>query len=275
MTQITYNRLSTSSFPSTLDERLSTAKGRNAVIQHINKNSPLPIYYQIEAALKQQIESGLLQPGDLIPSEREFAEAHQISRMTVRQAISNLVNAGYLIRQKGRGTFVANKKIVMQLSGLTSFSEEMEHLGLEPASELLSYQMIAAEMPIANKLGIREGAQIYELKRLRIADEQPLALETVYIPEQLLPGLNQEVAITSLYAFAEASGLDLGRASQTFESRLATKEEAQHLGLSVSSPVLSVEQLTFLATNQPFEYVISAYRGDRYTFTVEMERQRG
>jgi len=244
------------------------------VIQHINKNSPLPIYYQIEAALKQQIENGLLQPGDLIPSEREFAEAHQISRMTVRQAISNLVNAGYLIRQKGRGTFVANKKIVMQLSGLTSFSEEMEHLGLEPTSELLSYQMIAAEMTIANKLGIREGANVYELKRLRIANDQPLALETVYIPEQLLPGLNQEVAITSLYAFAEASGLNLGRASQTFESRLATKEEAQHLGLSVNSPVLSVEQLTFLATNQPFEYVISAYRGDRYTFTVEMERQR-
>jgi len=231
------------------------------VIQHINKNSPLPIYYQIEAALKQQIESGVLQPGDLIPSEREFAEAHQISRMTVRQAISNLVNAGYLIRQKGRGTFVANKKIVMQLSGLTSFSEEMEHLGLEPTSALLSYQIIDASMTIANKLRIREGASVYELKRLRIADEQALALETVYIPEQL-------------YAFAEASGLNLGRASQTFESRLATKEEAGHLGLSTASPVLSVEQLTYLTTEQPFEYVISAYRGDRYTFTVEMERQR-
>jgi len=152
------NRLSACLFPSTLDERLPIAKGRNAVIQHINKNSPLPIYYQIESALKQQIESGVLQPGDLIPSEREFAEAHQISRMTVRQAISNLVNAGYLIRQKGRGTFVANKKIVMQLSGLTSFSEEMEHLGLEPTSALLSYQIIDASMTIANKLRIREGA---------------------------------------------------------------------------------------------------------------------
>jgi len=267
------NRLSACLFPSTLDERLPIAKGRNAVIQHINKNSPLPIYYQIEAALKQQIENGVLQPGDLIPSEREFAEAHQISRMTVRQAISNLVNAGYLIRQKGRGTFVANKKIVMQLSGLTSFSEEMEHLGLEPTSALLSYQIIDASMTIANKLRIREGASVYELKRLRIADEQALALETVYIPEQLLPGLDQDVATASLYAFAEASGLNLGRASQTFESRLATKEEAGHLGLSTASPVLSVEQLTYLATEQPFEYVISAYRGDRYTFTVEMERQ--
>lgn len=151
----------------------------------IDKQSPLPIYYQIEAYLKQQIDDGLLKPGDTLPSEREFSEQFHVSRMTIRQAIMNLVNAGYLSRQKGRGTFVASQKIAMTLSGLTSFSEEIKHRGMRPLSCLLSYEVIPATDRIAQQLSIPNQTPVYEMKRLRLADDHPLALETAYIPVHL------------------------------------------------------------------------------------------
>ncbi len=96
----------------------------------IDKNSPIPIYYQLELQIRQFIESEQLQPGDILPSEREFTEKYNISRMTVRQAINNLVSEGLLYRQKGKGTFIAEQKFEQDLSGLTSFSEDMKNPGL-------------------------------------------------------------------------------------------------------------------------------------------------
>src|SRR3954464_3810159 len=108
----------------------------------INKNSPVPIYHQLEEHIKQQIENGILKEEAIIPSEREYAQMFQISRMTVRQAINNLVSEGYLTRRKGRGTFVTKKKVEQELQGMTSFTEDMLSRGMNPSSTLLSFQII-------------------------------------------------------------------------------------------------------------------------------------
>ena len=110
----------------------------------IDKTSPLPIYYQLVEWIKGLIERGELKPGDSLPSEREYAERFSISRMTVRQAITELVNGGYLYRQKGVGTFVAEKKIEQQLMGLTSFTEDMKSRGMEPSSKLVGFEIVPA-----------------------------------------------------------------------------------------------------------------------------------
>ncbi|WP_215112601.1 MULTISPECIES: GntR family transcriptional regulator [unclassified Exiguobacterium] len=238
----------------------------------IDKQSPLPIYYQIEAYLKQQIDDGLLKPGDTLPSEREFSEQFHVSRMTIRQAIMNLVNAGYLSRQKGRGTFVASQKIAMTLSGLTSFSEEIKHRGMRPLSRLLSYEVIPATDRIAQQLSIPNQTPVYEMKRLRLADDHPLALETAYIPVHLLPDLTQDDATGSIYAYAEQHGLRLKNATQTLEARSAGPEEAKLLTISPNAPVLLIDQRTYLEDGSMFEYSRSLFRGDSYSFTVAMGR---
>ncbi|WP_026826860.1 MULTISPECIES: GntR family transcriptional regulator [Exiguobacterium] len=238
----------------------------------IDKQSPLPIYYQIEAYLKQQIDDGLLKPGDTLPSEREFSEQFHVSRMTIRQAIMNLVNAGYLSRQKGRGTFVASQKIAMTLSGLTSFSEEIKHRGMRPLSRLLSYEVIPATDLIAQQLSIPNQTPVYEMKRLRLADDNPLALETAYIPVHLLPDLTQDDATGSIYAYAEQRGLRLKNATQTLEARSAGPEEAKLLTISPNAPVLLIDQRTYLDDGGMFEYSRSLFRGDSYSLTVAMDR---
>lgn len=238
----------------------------------IDKKSPLPIYYQIEAYLKQQIDTGELQPGESIPSEREYSERYNVSRMTVRQAITNLVNAGYLSRQKGRGTFVASKKITMALSGLTSFTEEIKHRGMRPFSRLLSFETIPASHKIAHKLNVATNTPVYEMKRLRLADEEVLALETAYIPVALLPELTEADATGSIYEFAEQSGLLLKNATQTLEARSAGPVEAKLLTISPNAPVLLIDQRTYLENGDMFEYSRSLFRGDAYSFTVAMER---
>lgn len=112
---------------------------------YINKHSPVPIYHQIEEQLKAMIDKGELQPDMLLPSEREYSETFGISRMTVRQALSNLVSQGYLYRQKGKGTFVSKQKIKQPLQGLTSFSEDMKSRGRKPSSKLLRFEIIKAD----------------------------------------------------------------------------------------------------------------------------------
>ncbi|UYY99230.1 GntR family transcriptional regulator [Peribacillus frigoritolerans] len=239
----------------------------------IDKNSPLPIYFQIEEQIKRKIENGEFQAHDALPSEREYAEQFEISRMTVRQAINNLVNDGYLYRQKGRGTFVADKKLEQQLNGLTSFTEDMKARGLNPSSKLLSFEIIPADKKIASELHISLYAPVYEIKRIRLADDVPMALETVYMSANLIKGLTEEIINLSLYQYVENYvKLKIDYASQTLESSIASELEVTHLAIPKQSPILFIQRNTFLIDGTPLEYVKSAYRADRYKFTINISR---
>ncbi|MBL3645467.1 GntR family transcriptional regulator [Peribacillus frigoritolerans] len=239
----------------------------------IDKNSPLPIYFQIEEQIKRQIENGEFQAHDALPSEREYAEQFEISRMTVRQAINNLVNDGYLYRQKGRGTFVADKKLEQQLNGLTSFTEDMKARGLNPSSKLLSFEIIPADKKIASELHISLYAPVYEIKRIRLADDVPMALETVYMSANLIKGLTEDIINLSLYQYVENYvKLKIDYASQTLESSIASELEVTHLAIPKNSPILFIQRNTFLIDGTPLEYVKSAYRADRYKFTINISR---
>ena len=241
----------------------------------INKSSPVPIYYQLEEIIKDLIEKGELKPGDSLPAEREYAEQFQISRMTVRQALNELVNDGYLYRVKGKGTFVAERKpkIEQALQGLTSFTEDMKARGMKPGSQLLQFEIIQATSLIANQLGIQEYGPVYEMKRIRLADNVPMALETNYISTNFIKGLTEKIVNQSLYSYIEKQlNLKIDYASQVIESSVANELEAEYLNILPGAPIMLIQRNTFLKDGTPVEFVKSTYRADRYKFMIQMNR---
>lgn len=239
----------------------------------IDKQSPIPMYHQIMENLKKQIEDGTLAPDTLIPSEREYAERFGISRMTVRQALSNLVNEGYLYRQKGKGTFVSRKKFEQPLQGLTSFSEDMRQRGLKASSQLIDFKKTACPEHLLPVLQLTNSDAVFELKRIRLANDEPMAIETSYIPERFAGDLTKEHLTGSLYEYIETNtGHVIAHAKQELEANVASKEEAHLLSILAGDPVLSITRTTFFQKDIPFEYVVSVYRGDRYKLIHTMER---
>lgn len=239
----------------------------------INKNSPIPLYYQLEAHIKDLIESGKLIPGDALPPEREYAEKYKISRMTVRQAFTHLVNDGFLYRLQGKGTFVAERKIEQPLQGLTSFTEDMKARGLVPGSQLIKFEIIPANSNIAGHLAILEHGPVYEIKRIRLADGVPMALETNYMSANLIKGLTEQIVNHSLYGYIEGQlNLNINSASQIIESSIASKEEATLLKIAEGAPVMHIQRNTYLDNGTPVEFVKSVYRADRYKFMIQMNR---
>ncbi|MGG0740875.1 GntR family transcriptional regulator [Niallia taxi] len=237
----------------------------------IIKDSHIPIYFQLEMEIKEIVKG--LNPGDPISSEREFSEKYDISRMTVRQAINNLVNEGILVRKRGKGTFVAEQKVEQPLSGLTSFSEDMRSRGLKPLTKILSFQQISSDKNIAAKLKIAEGVPVYEVSRLRLADESPMALEISYLPANIITDLTEDTVHASLYEYIENElNLKISHATQTLESSLAQKSECSILQIEEGDPVLLIERFSYLQNGEAFEYVKSIYRGDRYKFVIDMKR---
>src|SRR5579871_5822943 len=143
----------------------------------IYRNSPVPRYHQLKEILRERIRSGEWKAGDLIPSERELSETYGISRMTARQAITDLVNEGVFYREQGKGTFVTKRKITQQLMRLTGFTEDISARGQHPGTKVLSAQMLPADETTAEKLRVNVGQLIFRLQRLRLADGEPLAVE--------------------------------------------------------------------------------------------------
>ena len=242
----------------------------NAVL---DKQSPIPIYIQIEEQLKQQIQQGDFPIGTAIPSERELTERFGVSRMTVRQSITNLVNDGLLYREKGRGTFVASPKVEQPLNGLTSFTEDMVKRGMVPSSRLIGFEILEPESDIAAYLQLAQGDKVYFVERIRFADDKPMAIERTYLPVERFPDLDQDSFQGSLYAMIEKDHqLTISRATQRMEAGLVKKDDAELLQIKPPAAILMIERISYLAGEQPFEVVRSTYRADRYKFTTDIQR---
>ncbi|HZO71958.1 MAG TPA: GntR family transcriptional regulator [Ktedonobacteraceae bacterium] len=242
----------------------------------IYRNSPLPRYYQLKEILRERIRSGEWKPGSLIPSERELSEKYGISRMTARQAITDLVNEGIFYREQGKGTFVSNRKITQQLIHLTGFTEDIRARGQLPSTKVLSAEMSPADEATAEKLRIEPGTLIFRLQRLRLADDEPLAIEVSQIHfkgcERLL---EEDLEHNSLYRVLESKfGIMLMEADQELEAGLVGNDEAQILNIEPGSPVLFTRRTTYTERNQPIEYARAMYCGHKYTFYTHMKREQ-
>ena len=232
------------------------------------REAPDPLYVQVKAALRAEIDAGRYESNRRLSSERELALRFQVSRMTARQALLELVREGAIYTRVGKGTFVAEAKIDQHLRALTSFSQDMRGRGGTPTSRVLEARVVPASPAIAAALRLLPGADVVVLARLRLADELPLAIETAHLSYRLFPNLlRHDFAATSLYAvLATEYGATLTQAEQTIEASLAQPDELALLQVAAPAAVLRLQRLTFTSEGVPAEYVLSVYRGDRYKF---------
>ncbi len=240
----------------------------------INRSSPLPLYYQLKEVLKAKIESGELRPHERIPSETELVQLFHVSRMTVRQALVELENEGFIRRRQGQGTFVAEPKLRQGLLRLTSFTEDMRARGMRPGARVLEVRLLQAP-ELLPRLKAEPEEEFVKIQRVRLADGEPMALETSFLRRRFCPGIEElDLTDRSLYeTLRERFGLELGWAEQAIEAKLADEYEAEVLRVQVGTPMLLMERTTYLADGStPIEHVRSSYRGDRYQLYVELRR---
>lgn len=240
-----------------------------------DKDSSIPLYIQIKEILKEKIEHNLFNPGDQIPTENELCRLYDVSRITVKQAINSLVTEGYLTRSRGKGTYVKPPKLEQNLAGITSFTEDMIQRGLKPGANLLKCAVESAEPDIVAKLQLGNDIQVFKIERLRTADSQPMAIETIWLPYQLCPNLLQEHLTTSIYQILKNQyKISFNRAIQYLEASKAGKKEAKLLQIKPGDSVLYMERISYMKDNVPVDLTQSIYRGDRYKFKVELTEQR-
>lgn len=240
----------------------------------LTRHGSLPRYYQLKEIIREKVRSGVWPPGEPIPSERELSEQYGISRMTARRSVSELVSEGLLFREQGRGTFVDQPKISQQLLRLTGFTEDISARQQAPGARVLETAMSPCDETIAARLRIKPGQPVFHMRRLRLADGEPLALETSIISfigcERLL---DEDLEHNSLYRLLETVYQHpLLEAEQEVEAGLAGVQEAEMLGIAPGDPVLLTRRLTFTERQRPIEYAISVYRGDKYTFCARLVR---
>jgi GntR family transcriptional regulator len=236
-------------------------------VGRLDEASRLPLYQQLQRALRQAIESHVLGPDDALPPERDLAVDFSVSRITVRKAIEGLVGEGMLVRRQGSGTFVC-ARVEKNFSKLTSFSEDMRARGRNPRSVWL--RKAAGTVTPEESLTLRSspGTPVYRFHRIRFADEAPMALEYATILASCLPSL--EAVESSLYAALEQAGNRPVRALQRLRAVLFTAEQAELLQAKEKDPGLLVERLGFLQDGRAAEFTQSFYRGDIYDFVAEL-----
>lgn len=240
-----------------------------------------PKYWGLKQHLLDMVRT--LPPGSPIPTERSLATSFDVSRTTVRQALNELTVEGRLVRVQGKGTFVARPKVAQRLQ-LSGYTEDMRAQGREPASRLLEMTEEAAEPDLAALLGVDDGSPVLRLRRLRLADEEPMAIETSHLSLDRFPGLTTRLArsgteereVGSLYtALREGYEVDFGSAEQTIETALASPEEAELLGADVGLPMLLLSRHSLDTAGHPVEWARSIYRGDRYKFVAGLNPPAG
>lgn len=233
----------------------------------------MSIRLQISDSLRRRIESGELQAHSTIPSERALAQQLGVSRMTVRAAVEDMVNEGLLIRRQGRKTVVADRKI-NRAAGFTSFSEEMRLRGWQPTSAVRQVATLLADVATAAQLELPVGARVILIERLRLADDEPLAQETVYLSYSRFPELaGMDLASCSLYELlASRYGVRPVYAEESVEAVLMTTEQARLFGLERGSPALLSRRITRDETGTVVEAATSLYRGDRYRMVLARRR---
>lgn len=233
----------------------------------IDRNSPVPLYHQLATQLTEAIESSTLKPGDLFENELALADRLELSRPTVRRAISELVAKGLLVRRRGIGTTVANK-VVHRRNELTSLYDDLERTGRTPVTRVLDFDRERVDANAAEHLGVAPDVPLIYIERLRLADETPLAVLRNWLPpryDQITP---EELQHTGLYALLRRSGARPVVARQTIGARPARPAERKALEIGRGEPVLTMTRDAYDAEGTPIEFGDHCYRADQYAFDI-------
>lgn len=237
-----------------------------------HKRGAIPLYLQIYEILRSKIEGETYVYGDLLPSELELEKHYHVSRITVRQAIAELEKEGYVKRARGKGTTVTyTSRINESLSEIRSFTKEMEERGRKPGTRYIDIRKTAATEEVANALDIEIGSEVYHLYRVRTADDEPIVIFETFLSNDYDFPLDKESYQGAMYQVFEEVGAKLPtRVLENFQAMLADKRIAELLQVRTGSPILKRCRISYNAENKAIEYTISYYRGDRYSYSIQL-----
>ncbi|MBN1226081.1 MAG: GntR family transcriptional regulator [Deltaproteobacteria bacterium] len=240
------------------------------------KNEAIPLYYQLETILRKRIASGDLALGDLLPSEEALSKEYNLSRITVRQALSSLENDGLIERKRGKGTFVLKKPTYLESPKFTGFIEDLISMGIHTESKVLDISMVEGPQNIREYLKVAEGNKLFRIEKLRLVEESPFSYILNYLPFEIGQKIKKEdlIAKPTLIILEDNLGIKATKAVQSIGATIADTYVAALLGIRVGDPLLKGERTVFNVKNKPVEYVSVLYRADKYFYTVNLKRKR-
>lgn len=235
----------------------------------IDKSSSTPVYIQIANEIKAGIQDRIFLPGEALPTERELTEQFGVSRMTIRQAVTNLIHEGVLYRARGKGAFVSKETIEKKME-IESFSDDMRKRGLVPSNKVLFFDKISPDEEVRLKLQLDENDKVFFLNRIRLANDEPMAIEYSYLPEKLYPNLiKYNVVQCSLYdLMKEEYHMAFNYMRQTIKAVNLGKREAEMLLGKPKGFALMSHRIIFDVEEMPIEYTKTVYHPERYSFNV-------
>lgn len=243
----------------------------------IKRNSPFTLSYQLKQILEEMVSSGKYKIGDPFPTERDIAEQFKVSRITVREAIGHLVYQGILRREQGRGTFVTQPKAYERINELISYRQDMRNRGMKPSSKVLALKLERPSWEVMNSLRLGESDKVIKLARLRLADKDPMTIQTAYLSYKVCPEVYEkdfDWTTQSLNLVLKDLGFEVVSAVQRISADTANDLEAELLGIPSGSPLLIGEQISYLGNDRPIETLKSVYRADRYDIVVNLNQEK-
>lgn len=243
----------------------------------VDRSSPLPLHYQLKQIVLDKIERGEWKPGELIPGEAELQEMYGLSRITVRQALTDLVYEGRLTRHRGRGTFVAQPKFEHNPAQHRGFNHYLTQQGLTPGWKVLKADWDKPSAEVRKQLALAPEARTYCVRRLRLANDEPIGYLMAWLPEAIATQINSD-ALTegeSLRYLRHLPAMHHSRAERSLEAVAAGAVEAKLLRIRKGVPIMKIERLIRAQDGAPIEYLIALYRGDRLKYQFETSEQNG
>ncbi len=237
----------------------------------INRESGTPVYLQIAYNIRKKIVDNYYKKDDKIPTEDDLATLYGVSRMTARNAVTHLVDEGYVYRIHGKGAFVLNSKLNRNLNKLNNFYQDIEKLGLSPSAKVIDFIERLPNQKEQNVLSIQRTEKVYDVKRIRYVDKAPLGLQNFIVPKKLVPNLpNIDIETESFYEYLEEVGYPLYKADQKMESIYAP-DIAEKIGVSLeNNPFFFFERISYTKDNTPVELLYSYFHGENYSFNITL-----
>lgn len=245
-------------------------KEESMVSQTVEKPLYLQLVDKLEVAIRERMA-----PNDKLFSERELTQVYGVSRITVRLALQELEKRGLVYKKHGKGTYVSEiSDTAVDLSQAYSFTEQMKKIGKVPRTSILSFKLVKASDYIAQHLQLSQGEEVFEVERLRLADEVPMMLERTYVPASLFPALTAiRMREKPLYEiFLEDYGQTIRLAEEEFYASIALDNEAKILGIPSNSPVLHLVRKTYNDKNRIIEFTFSIARADQFRYKISHQR---
>jgi GntR family transcriptional regulator len=240
------------------------------------KDKGIPLYYQVETLLRNKILSGELPAAFTLPSEDALAAEYQVSRITIRQALSMLEKDGLVIRKRGKGTFVSEAVAIPESPKWNGSIEDLILMGIKTKTEVLDMSNIDPPEMVRERLKLTGGTQVVRIEKIRLVERSPFSYVVNYLPSDIGRDIHSDdLAIKPLLMILEDNlGVVAARAEQTVAATIADSRIASLLDIRVGDPLLKVERVVYDLNRKPIEYVSVLYRADKYFFTVKLKRKR-